>query len=640
MTTPPTPAPASAPSLGPAAPGPAPALGPAPEVAFVAEALPVGRVSRRAGEHGALVRDRVPEALRRAWVAAGHCPDTDVFREFRRRVCDHPARTAVVDEEGSLSYRELGELAVGLATRLAGAGVRVGDVVGIRLGNARGALAADLAVAALGAVALPWPEGHGWAQSRALLAASGARVLIAHDGAADADAHVLPGVAVVTPDQPPLPMASFTPPLIDPEAPARLLVSSGTEAAPKMTAYSHNAMLGGRGRYVRRVLAVGDSTGDSTGAPAGSFAGSSAGDGAGGPARVLLLAPLASSYGSFGLVAVVRLGATLVLHRRFEPAAAVAALTSHAITHLAGVPTMLRRMACLPAAPGEDLSALRAVVSSGAPLDAAVLASALARFGRPVVNVYGSGDGVNCIAVHRDPGSDVHRAGRPDAAVAAIRVCAPDGTDVPAGGEGEIWARGPMTPLGVVGGDRAEGAAEAAGPEGWVRTGDLGLLEPDGTLRVLGRLRQTVIRGGWTISPAEVEAALHAHPDVAEAACVPVPDADLGERLCACLAPRPGHALPALPELRAFLAGLGLSRHQLPDRLLALETLPLGPTGKVSRRVLADLAAAPAGVGTCADPEGGPPTALPAVPPAVFPAEADTVACGVTPAANRAADVL
>ena len=160
---------------------------------------------------------------------------------------------------------------------------------------------------------------------------------------------------------------------VDPDAPARILVTSGSEAEPKMIAYSHNAMAGGRAAYVRALR------------------------GGAWPMRSLLLVPLASSYGSLGTpVTIASHGGTLVLLDRFDPADALRAITEHRPTHVFGVPTMLRRMIEHPAVPGEDTSSLHAVVSSSDALADASAAGCRQRFGCPVINVYGSADGVNC----------------------------------------------------------------------------------------------------------------------------------------------------------------------------------------------------------------------------------------------------
>ncbi|BFO17842.1 hypothetical protein SHKM778_42300 [Streptomyces sp. KM77-8] len=123
--------------------------------------------------------------------------------------------------------------------------------------------------------------------------------------------------------------------------------------------------------------------------------------------------------------------------------------------------------------------------------------------------------------------------------------------------------------------------------DGWVRTGDLGLIDEDGTLRVVGRLKDVVIRGGANISPAEVEIELAAHPAVRDVVCVGVPDPLMGERLAACVVPR-DEVAPSLVELCAHLDTRGLERRKHPERLLVLNELPLTPAGKPDRAELRD----------------------------------------------------
>ena len=541
---------------------------------------------------GVDVPDRVPAPLRRQYVERGLVPGRDLYSLFRVHLTAHPGRPAVIDSEGTLDYASLDRHARRIAAALLAAGVDVGDVVGVHLPGGRRALATDLALASIGAVALPYPVGRGRQDSLALLGRSRARAVVT---TAEWDgvplARTLAGMRADLPhlrsvlafgDAPEgcLPLDAWladgleceprAPVVVDAEAPARILVSSGSEDRPKTVAYSHNAMAGGRGNYVGALRFGVD------------------------PVRCLVLVPLASSYGSLGLIVLVRLGGTLVLLDRFDPAAALRAVTEHRPSHLFAVPTMLRRIAETPPLPGESLSSLRAVVSSAAPLPPETLRVTLARFGCPVVNIYGSTDGVNCHRTWTRPASDTRRAGRPDPAVADIRVVGPDGRHLPPGEAGEIQSRGPMTPRCYLGAPELDAAYRT--PDGWVRTGDRGLVDDDGELWVLDRLRHTVIRGGYTISPAEVERHVGAHPAIAEAACVAVPDPDLSERLCACIARREGTEPPTLSELQAFLEHeRGLERRKLPEHLLTLDRLPLGPTGKVCRSTLERLAAAQAG---------------------------------------------
>ncbi|GAB2499763.1 AMP-binding protein [Nocardiopsis aegyptia] len=535
--------------------------------------------------NGVVLADRVPRALRSRWTARGVCPGRDLYALFSEHVRDAPGRAAVIDAAGTLDYAGLDAAVRRAATALSEAGRGRADIIGVLLPNGREAVVAELAIAAIGAVALPIPDGRPWRGVTELLERARAAALVTGPGTVDGGARrealpprcelwtfgrAVPGArSLDAPDA--ARVARRRPASPDPEAPARILVSSGSEAAPAMVAYSHNAMAGGRGNYVAAL-----------------HPGS-------GPVRNLVLVSLASSFGSCGVpVTLARHGGTLVVLPRFEAEAALEAVERHRPTHLTGVPTMLRRMAEHPSAGDRDLSSLRVVVASGAPLLQEVRDACARRFGRPVVNVYGSTDGVNC-HTGRDPDRwTPGLAGRPDPDVAEISVRDDRGHPVPAGRTGEIWALGPMSPLCYVAAPELDAARRA--PGGWVRTGDLGRMDEDGTLWVLDRIRRVVIRGGVNLSPAEVERGLSAHPGVADAHCVPVRDPDLGERLCACVVPRSAADPPDPAALTAFLLHeRGLDRRALPERFLVLPELPLGPTGKVCTATLTRMAAARAG---------------------------------------------
>lgn len=516
---------------------------------------------------GLALTDLVPAELRARWVREGLCPDRDLYSLFLERVRQDPGHEAVVDARGSLDRAALAARVRRAAAALAAQGCGGHDVIGVLLPDGRDAIAVELAAALLGALVLPVPYGRPRADVLSLLGRSRAALVVTDPDRAG-DVGGTPALVVdATALDPGGPFARAVvpePACPDPESPARVLISSGSEGEPTMVAYSHNAVAGGRGNYVGALRA----------GP--------------GPVRALILVSLASSFGSLGIVALVRHGATLILPGRFDPAAALRAVERHRPTHLIGVPTLLRRVALAQEA--ADVSSLRMIVASGAPLHREVRDLCARRFGRPVVNVYGSTDGVNCHTAHDPDAWEPGMAGRPDPAVAEIRVCDPRGRPLPAGEVGEIRARGPMTPLCHVAAPGLD--AERRDPEGWVRTGDAGRLEADGVLWVVDRLRRTVIRGGVTLFPAEVERALAAHPALGEVQCVPVPDPDLGERMCACVCPLPGAAPPSPRALIAHLReGHGVDVRALPEHVVFLTALPLGPTGKVCTATLARMAA-------------------------------------------------
>jgi non-ribosomal peptide synthetase component E (peptide arylation enzyme) len=200
-----------------------------------------------------------------------------------------------------------------------------------------------------------------------------------------------------------------------------------------------------------------------------------------------------------------------------------------------------------------------------------------------VVNVYESADGVNCHTALDDPPERTTGAGRPNQAVVEIRIV--DDTLHPLldGQVGEIIVRSPMTPMRYLGDDDLNVIYRT--PDGWVRTGDRGVIDTDGYLDVMGRRKDIVIRGGDNISPVEVEQLLVAHPDVRDAACVGVPDELMGERLCACLVLADA-ATVTVEDLGTFLGATGLARYKHPERVVLLEELPLSPAGKVDKDAL------------------------------------------------------
>ncbi|MET0132265.1 MAG: class I adenylate-forming enzyme family protein [Kibdelosporangium sp.] len=510
--------------------------------------------------------DLVSADLRGEWGGLGYYPGRDFYDMFAGHRHADPGRTAVIDDDGELSYADLDALALSFAAGLAQRGIGPGEIVATQLPNGRFACAADLAIAAVGAVALPFPVGRDSRDARSLLGRSAAAAAIVapdHVLGVQALRSVLPGLRhLVTPAEL-FGYNGFTPVRPDPDGPARVLVSSGSEAEPKMVLYSHNALLGGRGAFVGRLIPPGTRL------------------------RALFLVPLASSFGSNGtMITLARHGGTLVLQSRFDPARTLELMGRARPTHVFGVPTMFRMMVDHPDLTRTDLAHLKAVALGGAPLDPATAESCRAAFGCAVINVYGSADGVNCTTALDDPPSRCATAGRPNPAVARIRIVDDALNPLPRGSVGEIVARGPMTPMRYLGDDSLNERYRTA--DGWVRTGDLGVIDVDGYLTVAGRRKDIVIRGGVNISPAEVEQAIAAHPAVRDVACVGVPDRLLGERLCACIVSTQDMSLPELSE---YLCAAGLARHKHPEHLLRLDALPLSPAGKVAKDVLRGLAA-------------------------------------------------
>jgi acyl-CoA synthetase (AMP-forming)/AMP-acid ligase II len=528
--------------------------------------------------------DLVSPELRAAWVHAGYTPGVDLRTLFEEQVKRHPDKVAVVDDEKSTTYAEISEMADRIAGLLAEWGIGPGDVVAIQLPNIAEACAADLAVATVGATCLAYPVLYRHNEVRSLLGRSGAVACLFARRLRDFDYAAM--MADLRPELPALEHlavlgdaagaegcdsldarlhAPGPPPprlavAVGPHDPARIIVTSGTEAAPKMVLYSH-AAIGGGIAQVLGALRPDDDT------------------------RFLLLPPLSTGFGALGTyAALARYGVTLLVTSAFDPAGMIKLIERERVTHMLAVPTMLAMM--LATGSGDaDLSSLRVVGSFGAAMSEDRVRLTLATFGARFVNGYGCSDGAICMTGWDDPPEKIARTvGRPSPAISEIRILDDDRAELPVGETGEVCARGPMSPLGYFESPELDALYRFEG--GWVRTGDLGFFDAEGYLHIAGRKKDIIVRGGYNISPAETEAGLCKHPAIAEAACVGYPDDRLGERMCAFVVLVPGADAPTLAELEAFLVADGLAHIKCPERLEVIDAMPLNPTGKILKRVL------------------------------------------------------
>jgi acyl-CoA synthetase (AMP-forming)/AMP-acid ligase II len=535
-------------------------------------------------------KDLVPQALRQEWIARGWCPGEDVFSVFTARVREHPGKVAVIDGKGETSYAQLDREALAVAKALSAEGVRAGDIVGIYLPNRHEACAVELGIAAIGAASIAFPVMYRAKEVRSLLGRSRAVACVTMDSHNGFDhAMVVRGLIGELPGlrsclvlggeapgcislDPILAAAgdyrgSWTGPRgCDSGAPARIMVTSGTEGEPKMVQYHHDALIGG----IANQLTV--------------FGGNAA-------MRLFLLPPISSGFGSlatFGVIA--RHGATLVLTDTFQPENVLQAMAAHDVTILCAVPAMMHALLASQESAAAVTPELRTIYLAGAPIPQALVERTLAAFGCDVVSAYGCSDGAFCCTRPEDPPDKIATTvGRPAAMVCSFKIVGPNGDELRPGEIGEIWARGPISPLAYL--NSADLDRRYRDPQGWTKTGDLGTVDESGYLRVVDRLKDIIIRGGFNISPAEIEGELIRHPAVSQAVCVGVPHERLGEVTCACITLRPGATAPTLGELRGFLTQRGLAKHKLPDELRVVQEIPVNPAGKVLRRELRDSAA-------------------------------------------------
>ncbi len=529
----------------------------------------------------------------RAWK---HAPAS--LREVLATSRAHPAdRPFIVLGDLRVDYGEHTRRVAALARRLVrDFGVQRGDRVVIAMRNYPEWSVAFFAATAIGAVAVPLNAWWTGAELAFGISDSGARVVVA-DGERLArltpeldqlDVGAVLGVQLddrpvdsVLPDSVvPMEVAGDGDELPDiglaPEDLATIFYTSGTTGRPKGVVGTHRNIC----TNLVNLMYVGARAGMRTPTAATPQAPAT-------PPVVLVPVPLFHATGCHSvLVAQLFFGGTLVLMRRWDPAVAVELIERERVTTLTGVPAMTWELLGVPDLESRDLSSLRSMGGGGAAAPPEIVRRAERRLpGRGVSNGYGLTETSSLVA--SNSGADY--AERPDSVgvpvpVCEVRIVDPAGGDVPTGGEGEVWIRGPNVVPGYW--HRPEETA-ATFTDGWCHTGDIGRVDDEGFLFIVDRAKDIVIRGGENISSAEVEAALFEHPAVADVAVVGVPHQVLGEEVAAVVELRRGQT--ATPdELRAHVAER-LAAFKVPQVIVFRdEPLPRNPAGKVLKRQLRD----------------------------------------------------
>lgn len=489
-----------------------------------------------------------------------------------RMARQRPDQPALEWPGGAWTYAELAARAEDLAGRLAGMGLAPGDRLALCLPNGPAFVALAHAAQRLGLILVPLNTRLTAAELSPLIRdaepgllltaadrVDGLRALPVRVLALDPDARAVLGptssmlLDPVWTEVAPLPVPPADP--VAPDRPLAILYTSGTTGRPKGASLSQgNLVWSALGSALRLGIAPGD--------------------------RWLVPLPLFHVGGLAVLVRCALAGATLRLSRNASPAALGEALDAGGVSMVSLVPTMLAGLLDAwgdrPAPPG-----LRAVLLGGGPIPPALVERALA-LGFPVARTYGLTEAASQVATTW-PG-DPPELGAPPLPFTELRVVDASGRDRAAGDLGEILVRGPTVMRGYWR-DAAATAEALAG--GWLHTGDLGRLDADGRLQVLGRRVDLIVSGGENVYPAEVEARLLEHPDIAEACVLGLPDPRWGERVLAVLVARAGRPAPAEAAIEAFLRPR-LAGFKLPRRFLWLPELPRNAAGKVLRAELRD----------------------------------------------------
>jgi cyclohexanecarboxylate-CoA ligase len=310
--------------------------------------------------------------------------------------------------------------------------------------------------------------------------------------------------------------------------------------------------------------------------------------GLGGGDAVLVPAPMAHISGLLnGVLVPGASGMRSVLMRRFDAERALGLVASERISFMAGPPTFFIAMGgALGAA--ANVSSVRLISSGGASVTPAFIEETARIFDCRVKRTYGSTEAPTVTTSTNDDPFEIARDtdGRAIGQV-DLRISDPEtGARLPTGSPGELWVRGPEMFAGYA---NAAQTSEVIAPGGWFRTGDLATVDGEGWLRIVGRLKDVIIRGGENISASEVEAALEAHPSVRHAVAVGYPDPLMGERVAAFVE---STAPLDLEECRRWFTSRGIATFKTPEKVVRLERLPLLGSGKADRAELRRRAAA------------------------------------------------
>ena len=482
----------------------------------------------------------------------------------------HGARAAVRLDDLVLTFSDLERHSARVAGWLRAQGVQPGDRVGIMLPNAvefpvlyYGALRAGAAIVPMNPLLKAREVQH-------YLSDSGARLVFASESAAQEAAAAALQVGtecrIVTGRL--LDEATSWPVIREVEHreddhTAVILYTSGTTGTPKGAELTHANMRRNAAVTASTLLALE-------------------------PDDVVMgCLPLFHSFGqTCALNAAVLVGACVTLMPRFDPVTALNMIERDRVTVFEGVPTMYT--ALLHAGAGvADTSTLRLCVSGGAALPVEVLRGFAETFSASILEGYGLSETSPVASFnrlgHAKPGS----IGYPVDGV-QMRIVDADGTDAPSGEVGEIVIRGHNVMKGYW--NRPDATAEAI-RGGWLRTGDMGVMDADGFFFIVDRKKDLIIRGGFNVYPREVEEVLYEHPAVLEAAVIGLPHATHGEEVAAVVVLKPAATAGTL-ELRDYVRER-VAPYKYPRHLWFADALPKGPTGKILKREIV----VPAGVG-------------------------------------------
>jgi long-chain acyl-CoA synthetase len=496
-------------------------------------------------------------------------------RNLASIVDGHPdGAIALISRGRSTTYGELRAQVAGLRGGLVGLGIEPDDRVAIVAANNWYFVVSYLAVLGVGAVAVPINPTSPVPEVQRELAAVGARAVIAGPSARSSvtalDRAALPELRwVITSEGQDVPdtlllddlVATEPQPMVERGGDdlAVLVFTSGTAGASKAAKLTHGSLLANLeqcqahpGRSQR-------------------------------PEDVAL--GLLPFFHIFGLNVVLGLtlsvGGSVLMIERFDPQSALEAVVNHGVTVISGAPTMWSAWASFPDTPPDAFAQVRLATSGAAKLDPAVRRAVAERFSLDLTEGYGLTEASPVVSSGMGLGAPDGSIGVPLPGV-AVRLVDPDGQDSLVGDPGEIWVKGDNVFAGYW--NDPEATSATITPDGWLRTGDIAVVDDDGFLFLVDRAKDLIIVSGFNVFPAEVEEVIATHPAVEEVAVIGVPHPHSGEAVKAYVVTREGRSVDEDDIIRH--AEAQLARYKAPAKVMFVDEIPHSATGKVLRKLL------------------------------------------------------
>ena len=524
---------------------------------------------------------------RAAMIRDGHWHDRTINDDLDACVAQYPdklALTAVSLDNATVrrfTWRELAAIADRVAVGLARLGVAKNDVVSCQLPNWWQFTVMYLACSRIGAVINPLMHifrerelsfmlAHG--QSKVAIVPKTFRgfdyeaMLAGLRGALPALQHVL-AIGGSGPDSF---EARLTEPAWEREPDAQqilrrsrpgpdditqLIYTSGTTGEPKGVMHSANTLMSNIVPYAQRLRLSNDDV-------------------------ILMASPMAHQTGfMYGLMMPVMLRASAVLQDIWDPKKAIELIRAEKVTFTMASTPFLTDLSKAVVETGQAVPSLRVFLCAGAPIPGPLVEQACSALGAKIVSAWGMSENgaVTTTLIDDDDERSANTDGCPLPGI-EVRVVDGAGAPVPTGTPGRLLVRGCSN----FGGYLKRQQLNATDDAGWFDTGDLAYLDARGYIRISGRSKDVIIRGGENIPVAEIESLLYRHPAIAQVAIVAYPDERLGERACACVVTKPGQSLD-LPGMIEFLKAQKTAVQYIPERLVLLDAMPATPSGKIQK---------------------------------------------------------